>query len=155
MQNRSIIDKARRSDPVVIRGHNLLCLQGFRGEGYSRAFIDGLATIHRTLSDDPARLTQVVQRPDDICHACPHLKLDGCHLNGPGSEREVKVQDREVMGRLGIAEGEVLPWGEILLRISKAVTGESLQEICGGCRWLPLGYCREGIDRLKIVNEVL
>jgi hypothetical protein len=40
-------------------------------------------------------------------------------------------------------------WREILERIRRAVSGDDLPSICGNCRWLPLGYCREGIERLR------
>ncbi|MDF0651721.1 MAG: hypothetical protein P0121_09670 [Nitrospira sp.] len=35
------------------------------------------------------------------------------------------------------------------------MSGDDLPSTCGSCRWLPLGYCREGIDRLRssIQNE--
>jgi len=29
------------------------------------------------------------------------------------------------------------------------VKGSDLPGICGSCRWLPLGYCRDGIDKLR------
>jgi hypothetical protein len=58
-------------------------------------------------------------------------------------------QDQVVMQRLGLKPGDRLRWEEILIRIGRAVNGEDLPSICGSCRWLPLGYCREGINRLR------
>ena len=58
-------------------------------------------------------------------------------------------QDLEVMRRLGLAVGDHLRWGDLLERIRTSVRGDDLPSICGSCRWLPLGYCREGIDRLR------
>jgi hypothetical protein len=46
-----------------------------------------------------------------------------------------------------------LPWGDILDRIRTSLTGESLTDICGQCRWLSLGYCREGIDQLRALAQ--
>jgi len=135
----------------MIRAHTLLCLQGFRGEGYSPVFVENMGTIHRRLSADPKTLVRVVARPDAICDACPHLHPDGCRLKGRGFEKAMKRQDQEVMLRLGIAEGEVLPWEEVLHRIAGGVEGGDLDAICGGCPWLPLGYCREGVDALAVV----
>lgn len=60
----------------------------------------------------------------------------------------MRAQDQDVMARLGIAEGERVPWREILDRIAKRVKGDDLAAVCGNCPWLPLGYCKEGIDRL-------
>jgi len=69
-------------------------------------------------------------------------------LNGERSEEEMIEQDHEVLRRLGLKVGDRLRWREILSRIRTSVTGDDLPSICGGCRWLPLGYCREGINRL-------
>lgn len=139
------------STPLMIRGHTLLCLQGFRGEGYSAAFIAEMAAAHRLLAASPETPVQVVARPDLFCRACPNLAADGCALKGPGFERSMETQDRDVMARLEIAEGEILPWREVLHRIARRAAGSDLDAICGGCRWLPLGYCREGIDALKVI----
>ena len=141
------------NDPLIVRAHTLLCLQGFRGEGYSPAFVENMGAIHRRFLTDPRRRVQVVAQPDAICNACPHLRTDGCHLKGPGFEETMKRQDRAVMARLGIAEGEILPWGDILHRIAAQIKGGDLGAICGACPWLPLGYCREGIDTLRLVQH--
>lgn len=140
-------------DPLIVRAHTLLCLQGFRGEGYSPAFVENMGAIHHRLSTDPEISVQVIARPDEICNACPHLQGAGCHLKGPGFETAMKRQDQDVMARLGIAEGEILPWGEILGRIAARVEGGDLDAICGSCPWLPLGYCREGIDALSLAQH--
>lgn len=139
--------------PLIVRAHTLLCLQGFRGEGYSPSFVENMGAIHHHLSTNPKILVQVIGRPDEICRACPHLHPDGCRLKGPGFEEEMKRQDQTVMARLEITEGEILPWGEVLRRIAARVEGGELQEICGACPWLPLGYCREGIDALRLVQH--
>jgi hypothetical protein len=141
------------SNPLIVRAHTLLCLQGFRGEGYSPAFVENIGAIHQRLSTDPETLVRVVARPDEICKACPHLQANGCHLKGFGFEREMRRQDQEVMLRLGISEGDVLPWREILHRVAACVEGGDLDVVCGDCPWLPLGYCREGIDALRLVQH--
>ncbi len=140
------------NDPLIVRAHTLLCLQGFRGEGYSPAFVENMGAMHRRLSTDPNLPVLVLARPDAICSACPHLQADGCHLKGAGFEAAMQRQDRAVMARLGIVEGEILPWGEILRRIAARAEGADLDAICGACPWLPLGYCREGIDALRLVQ---
>jgi hypothetical protein len=57
-------------------------------------------------------------------------------------------QDHEVLRRLGLKVGERLRWQDILARIRTSVTGNDLPSICSSCRWLPLGYCREGLNQL-------
>ena len=137
------------TEPVLkVRGHTLLCIQGFRGEGYSPGFVANFSDLVRRLAERPEGLVQVIDEPDEICAACPHRADSGCTLGGPGSEAAMQAQDREVLRRLGLDAGAVLAWREVLARISHSVRGDDLPEICGSCRWLPLGYCREGLERL-------
>jgi hypothetical protein len=140
------------SSPIQLRGHTLLCLQGFRGAGYSPDFVANMAAIHQALTTDANRQIEVIASPDAVCGACPHQQSSGCTLNGERSEDQMVEQDREVMRRLGLTAGDQLRWGDLLERIRNSVSGEDLPSICGSCRWLPLGYCREGINRLREAN---
>lgn len=140
---------ALHNHPIPIRAHTLLCLQGFRGEGYSAEFVDNMAAIHQRLADDPAQWVEIKDAPDAMCGACPHLRPMGCSLHGTESEPHMQAQDHDVLVRLGLHVGDRLPWADILDRIRTSLTGESLTNICGQCRWLSLGYCRDGIERLR------
>ena len=135
------------NDPVEIRGHNLLCIQGFVGKGYSPDFVDNMRRTIDVLT--PATVIKVICEPDQLCNACPNLAESGCALHGEGTEVEIAVQDRDVMARLGITEGEHLRWTAILERIRATVAPEDLESICGNCPWLPLGVCADGLRRLR------
>ena len=141
------------SSPIRLRAHTLLCLQGFRGEGYSAAFVKNMAEVHRTLAEHPETLLEVLISPDVVCGACPHQQTSGCTLNGDRSEEEMRDQDRVVLEKLGLEAGSQVRWREILKRIRRSVGGDDLPSICGTCRWLPLGYCREGISQLRTPFE--
>jgi hypothetical protein len=133
--------------PIPVRGHTLLCLQGFRGEGYDPMFTAHMSAIHQRLSNQPKLLVKVIIRPDTFCHSCPHLSSDqGCNLHGAGSEVEMIEQDQEVMGMLGIENEEILEWKTVLTKIGENIKPEMLDEICGQCPWLPLGYCKDGLS---------
>lgn len=134
---------------IKLRGHTLLCLQGFRGEGYSSGFTENLGAIHRDLALHPERVVEVIDRPDAVCGACPHHALSGCNLRGESFETQMQAQDQLVMSRLRLESGMRLTWEEILQRLRAGVNGSDLGGICGQCRWLPLGYCAEGIESLK------
>src|SRR2546425_9835226 len=103
MSQRQIPVDAHRA--VRIRGHTLLCLQGFRGEGYSAGFIDNMAALHRDLNENPDRWVEVVEAPDAFCAACPHLAPAGCSLSGAPSEEGMQAQDRHVLALLGLPPG--------------------------------------------------
>ena len=141
-------DPERPEAPLSLRGHMLLCLQGFRGEGYDERFIANLEAIHTRLQSDPGIRVRLTDVPDQVCGACPHLQ-GGCTLRGPDFEKQIVSQDRQVLGLLGLSAGQVIPWREITDRIRRRMRGDMLPGICGTCRWLPRGYCQEGIDRLN------
>jgi uncharacterized protein len=145
---------AHLPSPLRLRGHTLLCLQGFRGEGYSRDFTDNLAAIHRSLSENPDHPVELVEEPDMVCGACPHRAPAGCTLNGNGSEAGMQAQDRNVLQRLGLSSGSVVRWRDVLERIRISIKRSDLPNICGSCRWLPLGYCAEGIEKLRSKEAV-
>ena len=169
------------TEPVVIRGHTLFCLQGFRGEGYDRAFTDNMTAIHRQLQKRPDTRILISDRPDHFCAACPNLKggqqalpgaavglggiggapapygppdhKGGCTLRSPNFEEHIVAQDRQVLELLGLKVGQEVTWAEVLYRIGSRVRGEMLDGICGDCRWLSLGYCKEGIEALRMSNS--
>ena len=130
-----------------IRAHNLLCIQGFVGEGYSPAFVRNMTAVVASLAPD-AEVT-VVAEPDAICDACPNLTEGGCALHGDGTEAGIVRQDRDVLRRLGIEEGAPVSWREVLATIARSVAPQDLDAICGACPWLPLGHCKRGLARLR------
>jgi uncharacterized protein len=135
--------------PVAIRAHSLLCLQGFRGKGYDETFVAEMTAVHRALSADPDTPVRVLAGPDRLCRACPNLGPRGCTLQGPEHEAHMVAQDEAVLARLWLTAGEVLPWSRILERIARAVAGADLPGLCTTCPWLPLGWCAEGLERLR------
>jgi hypothetical protein len=136
-------------EPIPLRAHTLLCLQGFRGRGYSESFVDAMTSVHRTLLDEPERPVRVLASPDAICDACPNKRAGGCTLGGPDHESHMRAQDLDVMRRLGLVPGQILSWSGILHRIGTRVRGTDLPAICTTCPWLSLGWCAEGIEALR------
>lgn len=130
-----------------IRAHNLLCIQGFVGKGYSPEFVANMSEVIDGLRNRSE--VTVLAEPDAICDACPNLAESGCALHGEGSEQGIVRQDRDVMARLGIEEGATLAWGLIVERVAERVRPDDLDEICGSCPWLPLGVCKDGLRALR------
>ena len=126
-----------------IRAHNLLCIQGYVGKGYSPEFVANMTRVVESLGDDLE--VTVVDRPDVLCDACPNLEAGGCALHGEGSERGIVAQDRDVMHRLGINPGAKHAWSDIMKRIRSNIRPDDLDSICGSCPWLPLGHCKEAL----------
>jgi uncharacterized protein len=134
---------------IPLRAHNLLCLLGYRGRGYDARFVAEMTTVHHVLERAPETLVEVRTRPDRLCGACPNLREHGCTLAGPDHEAHMRAQDEDVARRLGLKDGGVYPWREILERVARSVRGADLPAICTTCPWLSLGWCAEGIEALR------
>ncbi len=132
---------------MKIRAHNLLCIQGFVGKGYSPEFVANMKSIVGGLGGRTE--VTVVAEPDSLCSACPNLKTSGCALHGEGTEKGIVKQDKDVLRRLGLSDGQTVTWGGILERIRAQVAPDDLDDICGACPWLPLGHCKKGLARLR------
>lgn len=136
-------------EPVAIRGHHLLCALGFRGTGYSPAFVENMAAILRRLDATPAAPVLLVDAPDAICAACPSSHADHC------TEASPLQRDRAVLSSIGRASGDTAPWDEIRTEVVRAFDPGDLNLLCANCPWLPYGYCQEGLDRRKKQRDVI
>jgi hypothetical protein len=121
-----------------------LCIQGFRGQGYSPSFIANLARLVDRLADDPRSRIQLVAGVDDICCFCPHLKAGICARDEPG----MNSLDRKILRHLGLSLEAEPNWSSLLDTIAKKVNVGDLPELCGDCRWLRFNYCTNGLARL-------
>lgn len=136
-----------RDGPLSLRAHHLLCAFGFRGLGYSDAFVANMRRIVDAFFAGAARV-QVTDRCDDICAACPHRSDGECHSR-PGSEGRIRQKDRRALETLGLEVNQVRPAGALARLVAERIDGPALARICGRCRWLPRGYCEEGLSRRR------
>jgi hypothetical protein len=97
---------------------------------------------------NPATLLEVVVGCDAICDFCPYNKASEC-CRGEGSSQKVDQQDLEVMAKLGLKLETRLSSDEARARMKESFSVQDLSHICQGCEWLDLGYCAEGLSRLK------
>jgi len=126
-----------------MRGHHLLCALGFRGHGYSPAFSANMAGVLARLDANPDAVVAVTDSPDLICAAFPPEQPAHCR------EAQVVLRDRRVLAGIGLRPGDALPWGELRRRLGAAFAPDDLDTLCATCPWLPFGYCREGLGRLR------
>lgn len=139
------------SRPLKVRAHHLLCMFGFRGLGYSAEFIANTRAVVGAFLSEPGVDVEVVAECDAICSACPHMRADadggrGCATR-EGAEAAVRAKDELVLARLGLLAGERRPSASLARLVADRIAPEALCEICGGCRWLPAGYCAAGLAR--------
>lgn len=121
-----------------LRGHHLICLHFFAGQGYDSKFIANLeSAVYRAKSIGAT----VIEGPDDVCSSCPNLDGSIC-AESEGAEAEVRNMDSEALRLLGLRPGEAAGWDAISRRLSDAFPlwhksfclGPS--EFVPGCRWI-------------------
>jgi len=105
--------------------------------------------VHR-LEKSPETSIQVVNGPDDVCSACPHMDEGTC--NRP--DQQVDELDQRVRAKLAIEEGHTASWTSILDVIRDRIDPFRLEDVCKGCRWLDLDYCTNGLVGLTGVPAV-
>ena len=110
-----------------LRGHHLICLNFFKGEGYSKDFVENL---YRILEDNQI---SVVFGADDVCEVCPYFIDDRCCYT-ENSEEEITELDQFAYKILGIFPGERTSWNEIRERLKDVI--DSWREFaCKSCDW--------------------
>ncbi len=134
--------------PIPIRAHQILCLLGYRGEGYSVTFVAEMSGLVRELREQPERQVRLLTSADRLCQACIHLRRGGCTLGGPDHETHMRRQDEDVLARLGLAPEGVYSWNLIKGRVAASIRSADLPSICTTCPWLHLGWCAEGVEDL-------
>ena len=117
-----------------IRGHHLLCIQGFQGYGYSRDFTRNMAEAARRINAPDVKV-RVIAECDIICAFCPHMREDNCRKT-PDSEERVKTKDLRIIKKLGLNEKEEHKAKDIFtLTCEKLRYRTDIQGICGDCGW--------------------
>ncbi|MHB1361336.1 MAG: DUF1284 domain-containing protein [Thermoleophilia bacterium] len=129
---------------IRLRAHHLLCIHGFRGQGYSPLFVANMARLVERLGTSPETPVQLVTGADDICSSCPHMSNGICGR----PDQRVENLDRRVEARLGLGEGHTGSWSSLLETIRDKIDPFQLDEVCADCRWLDLDYCTNGLAEL-------
>lgn len=116
---------------MKLRGHHLLCILGFQGYGYSEDFVLNMVRINELRKSDKTTI-KLINRPDDICSACPNLKDDVCE-NKMQNENIVKM-DNEVLSQFNINQeyNAIDLFNEVVLKFN---TLKSVENICNDCKW--------------------
>jgi len=115
-----------------LRGHHLMCLNFFRGEGYSDDFIKNIYSVIRK------EKVEVVEGPDDVCTRCPYLKENKCS-NNEYTDEKIVFQDKEALKLLGCKPGESTDWKTISARLPQIIE-EWKAEFCCDCRYLKVCF---------------
>ena len=115
-----------------LRGHHLLCLHFFHGEGYDKEFADNLAMVLDLLGA-PVRALDIVYGPDDVCVKCRHLQHGKC-MHSDNADEEIRAMDAMAMRLLSVSPGKLIGWDEIRRRLPAAFPAWHAAH-CRCCEW--------------------
>ncbi len=97
-----------------LRGHHLICLNFFRGEGYSEDFIKNIYSIIEKEE------IEIVKGPDDVCSRCPYLRNDKCSSQ-EYTDENIMLQDKEALKLLRLSPGMIVDRKSVLAKIPQII----------------------------------
>ncbi len=110
-----------------LRGHHLICLQFFKGQGYNEKFIKNIQKILATID-----VAEVVDGIDEICKTCPYNV--GICTYSDNSEKKVRELDKLALNLLGLKIGSKVRWKDLKVRIPQIII-EWRAFACKNCNW--------------------
>jgi len=123
------------SDPIQIRAHHLLCIQGFQGHGYSREFEDNMWQIIDKLNATSPSYLKITSECDDICYKCPHNQNNTCNESS-SSNNHIIGMDRMVLEKIRLNEGFIGKSSVIFEKVNSIFNKfKNLQQVCSNCSW--------------------
>jgi uncharacterized protein len=138
------------SNPIKIRAHHLLCIQGFQGHGYSRDFERNMTRTIQKIESYPEQELEIVAECDEICSHCPHQVERLCEMS-PGSDISIRKLDAAVLKRLDLEEKTIIKASNILELVNIKLETLDILDICGNCFWREMClWYREKIEPLTI-----
>jgi hypothetical protein len=116
-----------------LRGHHLICLNFFRGEGYSEDFIKNIYTIIKKEE------LYIVKGPDEVCARCPYLENNKCSSNEYTDEK-ILLQDKVALRLLELEAGKTVDWKTINVKLP-GIMEEWKVRFCQDCGYLKVCFC--------------
>lgn len=116
---------------IRLRGHHLICLHFFSGEGFQPEFIKNLSGIIKKAA--AGEEVSACPGPDDICNRCPYLKAETC-LYSQKADKEIREMDKAAQELLNTKSGEAIKWRDLKEKIPGIFPAWSGQYCCG-CDW--------------------
>jgi hypothetical protein len=90
---------------LILRGHHLVCLNFFGGEGYDSTFVENLKNVVASAEKEGVK---VCRGADDVCSVCPYLIGGRCR-----DEEEISKMDAAALDLLNIVPGQEIQWGTV------------------------------------------
>lgn len=119
-------------DKMNIRAHHLLCIRNFKGNGYSKEFVDN---FYKVLERLPEERIKIVNSVDVICEKCPHNKKGICKKK-KDSEKKARELDGSIINAASINLDEEYSYN----KLQKLIRNIHVKDFCKDCEWKD--YCQ-------------
>jgi hypothetical protein len=116
---------------LKLRGHHLVCLHLFRGEGYDPEFVENLMKILERA--EAGEEIVVSEGADDVCKMCPYLKKGTC-LYDKDSDAGIREMDKTALKLLGLRTKDRIAWLNIRKKLPD-IFSEWAHKYCMECDW--------------------
>jgi len=115
---------------LTLRGHHLICLHFFNGEGYDEVFVRNLKDVLRRAENEEIK---VYDGADDVCVRCSYLRDYKCQYN-EGADEEIREMDEMALRLLKINHTSGIKWQDIKERIPE-IFSQWFANYCYECDW--------------------
>lgn len=116
---------------MVLRGHHLICLHFFDGEGYNEKFVENLRNVVGTVEENGV---EVVTGADDVCMSCPFISTDFSCRQSAFADEEITMMDEAAVKLLGFKPGDRVYWDGVR-ELLPGVFPEWYKTYCMQCSW--------------------
>ncbi len=130
---------------IKLRGHHLICLHFFSGEGFSDEFVNNLKDLRKRLTEGETINTG--NQADDVCKVCGYLRNEKCLYN-ENADIEIVNMDKTAVTLLEVEQAANIKWQEINAKLP-SIFKTWYMKYCIDCDWLDI--CKKNDGFLKLI----
>ena len=134
-----------RRTALVFRGHHLICLHFYKGEGYNDDYIEHLSN---TLELAEKGAIEICEGADCICAKCPNLSDDNCAYY-ENAEADIRRMDATALDLFGLSPDTSIPWKEVREKVEK-IFHDWYGLYCKDCNWI--SACQKNVRFKKLIT---
>ncbi len=123
--------KSRLKPIIRLRGHHLVCLHFFKGEGYNPEYIENLKQIVEKVESGAG--IEIASGADDVCNKCPSLIERKCSYSAD-AEADIKHMDTTALRLFGFKDRDEVLWFDTKRKLPD-VFPEWSRAFCRCCGW--------------------
>lgn len=123
---------------IKLRPHHILCIQNYKGRGYSLEFTQNMDKIVERLKHNSKEEIEMIFSTDDVCSNCPNKQGEDLCI----SNYKIKLIDNKVIEYLDLKEA-VYEYDYLVKLLKKTINKNSFRDICGECEWYKKGLCKD------------